>query len=422
MSAPPTVIGRPSGDATGGRPSVLDGARSRVLYISYHGLGTALVRSQVLPYVRGLAADADFHLLTYEGASDEAPPPPDEVRGIALHRATYHKRPNLAAKTLDIAVGIVRVLWIVFRHDIQLLHARSHVAAAIAATVSLLSGRPWIFDMRGFLADEFVEAGAWRSQGWKYRLVRAVERALLRRSDAIIVLTERALVRLRSEPGYARSIGMTPISVIPCAVDLDRYRYVPAEPSGPTLVYIGSVGTWYLLADMLLFFRALVAARPAATLLIVNRSQRPLIEVAIRDAGLGPEQVGLIGAEFDEIPAILARCAAGIVLLRAGLSKLGSSPIKLSEYLACGLPVVVNESVGDAPRLLSAAGCGVVLTGTDEATLAQGAAQLVALIDEGEGARRRARALAESVYSLGSGVEGYRLVYEQLLSGRGRGR
>lgn len=393
-------------------------ARLRVLYVSYHGLGTALVRSQVLPYLRGLSGIADVHLLTYEGASDEAPPPDDETNGMTLHRLRYHKRPNMPAKILDISVGLVRALWIVFRCRIDLLHARSHVAAAIAAAVGLLTRKPWIFDMRGFLADEFVEAGAWRPHGLKYRFVRWVERSLLGHSNAIVVLTERAMSRLRTEDGYVGPVRGTPIAVIPCAVDLIRYRPEDDGADVPTLVYLGSVGTWYLLDEMLRFFHWLLAARPGWTFLIVNRAQQPLIREAIVRAALPEGSVRLVGATYDEIPAILAGCSAGIVLLREGLSKLGSSPIKLSEYLACGLPVVVNSAVGDAPRLLAQARAGVVLKGTAEVELRTGVAELLALVDEGEAARDRARSLAEDRYSLSAGIEAYRDLYTSLVSSR----
>lgn len=378
------------------------------------------MRSQVLPYLRGLQEVAEVHLLTFEGASVESPPPMDETRGLRLYRLSYHKRPNVPAKMLDIATGVVVVAWIALRHRIALFHARSHVAAAVAAIVALVTRTPWVFDMRGFLADEFVEAGAWKVGGLKYQVVRAVERWLLRRSTAIVVLTDRAVDRLRSEPAYAEAVRERPVAVIPCAVDLVRYQDDGGTERSRTLAYIGSVGTWYLLDDMLRFFGRLLEAQPGWSFLIVNRQQQPEIRRAIARAGLPESSVRLMSAEYDEIPGILRGCAAGIVLLREGLSKLGSSPIKLSEYLACGLPVVVNTAVGDAPRLVASARAGVVLGALDDASLQRGAAELVAIVDEGEAARQRARGLAEATYSLEGGVALFRALYGAILAREGR--
>jgi hypothetical protein len=49
--------------------------------------------------------------------------------------------------------------------DIDIVHARSHVAALIGALVKRFTGVRLIFDFRGFLADEYVDSGNWRANG-----------------------------------------------------------------------------------------------------------------------------------------------------------------------------------------------------------------------------------------------------------------
>lgn len=379
----------------------------RIIYVSYNGLGTALVRSQVLPYLRSLAGSVAFDLVTYEQA---APPPPfDEVQGITLRKLRYHKRPSLLAKLFDVAAGALTVSWIARTRGAAAIHARSHVAAAAAALAAIISRRPYIFDMRGFLAEEFVEAGAWRAGGLTYRLVRAAERQLLRGSVAIVVLTERAKGHLQSDPRYAGVVRDKEIVVVPCCVDLGRFDTSPTERSH-TLVYTGSVGTWYRLDAMISFFAAYRAIHRDARLLIANEGQHVLIREALAASEVA-DAVDVRAVGFQEIPRVLASCAAGIVLLREGGSKIASSPIKVAEYLAAGLPVVVNEIVGDMPVLLREARAGVVVTDLGREALGRGAAELSALVAEGEEVRRRARALAAATFDVRIGAARYAELY-----------
>jgi len=386
-----------------------------VLYISYNGVGTPLVRSQVLPYLRALAPATRFVLLAYEqGETDR--PTAQELDAITVRELPYHKRPRLLAKLVDAIAGAALATWLVVRNDVRLLHARSHVPAAVAAIASAITRRPFIFDMRGFLAEEFAEAGSWRQGGLTYRLVDLAERMLLRSSAAVVVLTERARDHLRGRPEYAAAVRGKPVVVVPCCVEIERFSDA-GHARGDALVYIGSVGTWYLLDEMLRFFEAYRRLRPAARFVVANRGQHPLIERSVVAFGMR-EAVTLTTVAFDAIPALLMACTAGIVLLTEGGSKLASSPIKVAEYLAAGLPVVVNEIVGDTPELLRSTRAGVVLDGLDAASLDRGAQELVELLAEGPTVRERARALARSAFDARDGARRYGELYDALLAAR----
>src|SRR5688572_17034082 len=140
---------------------------TRALYICYFGLREPLVQTQVLPYLRHLVHDGiGMSLLTFE-------PDPGETwmrerrdalrrEGIDWHSLRYHKRPTLPATLFDILAGAWTAARMVRRDGISLLHGRSHVGAAIGALAGKFTGARLIFDVRGFLADEYVDSGNWR--------------------------------------------------------------------------------------------------------------------------------------------------------------------------------------------------------------------------------------------------------------------
>ena len=143
----------------------------RVLYISYDGALEPLGQSQILPYLRGLASlGAVTTLISFEKHSDiedinqvkavQAELAAHEIRWIPL---IYHKRPTLLATSFDLLVGLVRAGAVVRKDRVQVIHARSYVAALIAWILNRLLGVRFIFDMRGFWADERVDGGLWPS-------------------------------------------------------------------------------------------------------------------------------------------------------------------------------------------------------------------------------------------------------------------
>src|SRR5256885_411697 len=76
-------------------------------------------------------------------------------------------------------------------------------------------------DLRGLMAEEYVDNGVWSAGSTPFRLVKAAEGALLRRADRIVVLTEKLRARLVENP-EAR-VSAHKITVIPCCTDLSRY-------------------------------------------------------------------------------------------------------------------------------------------------------------------------------------------------------
>ena len=80
----------------------------------------------------------------------------------------------------------------------QIVHARSYLPAAVSATLSAVVPRArFLFDCRGLLADEYVDADYWQKDSFTYRLTKNAERALFSRADGLVVLTERIRRHLR---------------------------------------------------------------------------------------------------------------------------------------------------------------------------------------------------------------------------------
>lgn len=387
----------------------------RLLYISHNEIANGLVRSQVLPYLRGLAGlGVDARLLTYE--RDRSPFPLGEFP--AGHWTPLRARPGsgLIAKVLDVLAGVVAALRLAAAHRAQLLHARSYIPAAIALAVRVFTRRPYVFDMRGFLPEEYLDVGYWTARDPRYVVARLAERVLLAGAAAVVCPSSDAERRLRTEPGYRRATAGKPILVQPSMVDLERFRPLTERGSTPTLVYSGSLGTWYMLDEMLSLYARARRRIPALRFLIVTRSEPALIRDAVARARLEGAAIVSRPAGYDEMPALLGRSHVAVAFVRQAPSKRGASALKIAEYLACGLPVIVNAGLGDADRAISESGAGHVVASYGDDDMERAADAVAALVADGR-ARAAARGLAEERFDLAVGVERYRALYASIMAG-----
>src|SRR6266581_9501824 len=248
----------------------LDGRH--VLYISYNGMLEPLGQSQVIPYLKELSKQGvQFTLLSYERANAYTGDGPNQAQALKSELAAhniewqwlrYHKAPSLPATWFDVIHGIRKAEQLVLRNRIELVHARSHIPAMIALRMKHQFGMKMIFDVRGLMADEYVDAKHWRKNSVAYRITKSLERKALAAADGVVTLTERIWPLIRESDGrHNRDVVH---EVVPCCADLERFRFNWAERSRLrkelgiegrlVVVYSGSIDGWYLTEKMADFF------------------------------------------------------------------------------------------------------------------------------------------------------------------------
>jgi glycosyltransferase involved in cell wall biosynthesis len=392
-----------------------------VLFISYNGLTEPLGRRQVLPYVLGLGRKGwRFRVLSFEKAETGDPASRNAVVaalasvGAEWTPLVYHRRPPLISTAFDMLRGVWRA-----GSRPRLIHARSSVPGAMASLLRLRYRVPWIFDVRGFLAREYVDAGHWQASGLVYRGADAIERRLLYRADGLVFLTRRIEVELGRTgavpPGRPREI-------VPCATDLEEFRPNPEArervrstlglQGSRVLVYSGGVTGWYRIAEMAAFFR--VARSEVDNLhFLVLSPQFEAARSAIANAGVSAHTT-VLALRPEEVPDHLAAADAGICFVGDLPSKRASSPTKYGEYLACGLPVVTNPWTGDAAELRGQPSW-ILVESLNDGAYQDGARSLAAVLARPADAVRGARALAERELGLDAAIARYDRLYRNVL-------
>lgn len=406
----------------------------RVLFISYNGIMEALGQTQVLPYLRVLAGrGVRFTLLSFERQNAFSPQgilQCQQLRetlataGIEWHWLRYHQRPSLMATMYDVLAGYRKASGLVRRNRIEMIHARSHIPAAIALGIKRRLGTKMIFDLRGLMAEEYVDSEHWREGSLPYRITKAAERRILAASDGIVTLTERIWPIIKEWEGLrGRAVHH---EVVPCCVDLSLFKFSEEERARRrselglgdqlTFVYSGSLAGWNLTAEMADFFEVFLRQNHEAHLLWLTTGSHDHVKELMEARNVAPDNFTVLGVAAAEVPSYLAAADVGLALLKQSLSKIASSPVKNGEYLACGLPLVLNPGAGDSDLLVNEWQAGVLIEDFSEDEYARAAREISAMVRDPR-ARERARLVAKNVFDLATiGEERYTSIYERVLS------
>ena len=411
------------------------------LYICYFGLREPLVQTQVLPYIREIKKlpEVRMNLITFEPdfkekwTSEQVAQQKAELleENIDWFVLPYHKTPSVPATAYDILNGARKIRKIINKKQIELLHARVHVPALMAAL-----GRKYakhkpklLFDIRGFFPEEYTDAGRWTKDGKLYKTVKKVEGWLLKESDGFVVLTEKAREILFPN---SRKSGLDengrPVEVIPCCVDLNKFdidfessrremrEKIGADSEQQVIAYVGSFGGYYLTDETADFYRIAKARDPKTFALILTQSDPEMILPKLRESGYTEKDVFIKKVKPKEIPNYLSSADFALSFIKPSYSKLASSPTKNAEYLACGLPMIANSKVGDTAEHISENNVGVVLDDFSDEDLIDAYEKIEKLKENNELAKR-CRITAESLFDLEKvGGEKYRRIYKRLLN------
>ena len=396
-----------------------------ILYISYDGMLEPLGQSQVLAYLKRLANGRRIHLISFEKADDWANVA-ERVRlardiasaGIAWHPLRYHKTPSVLATAFDIMQGIIVGVWLCVRYKIKIIHARSYIPSVIALTLKKLFNVKYIFDMRGFWADERIDGGLWPKGGRIYRVAKWFEKRFLLSADSVVSLTNAAVDEMKK---FDYLQGRLPnFKVITTCTDLNLFDFKKTNINNSSkesfvLGYVGSVGVWYLFDETLNCFKLILEKVPSAQLHIINRGGHQYIRERLIDKRINPNNVMIETSDHAGVAKAMQSMDVGIFFIKPVYSKMSSAPTKLGEFLGCGIPCLSNTKVGDMAVILNDEKVGVALDSFDETSMKLGIEELMTLLNDPE-IRERCRSTALKYFSLDIGVRSYNHIYNRLIS------
>ncbi len=410
-----------------GDPNLLQGT----LFVTYDGLLDQLGSSQILPYLKSIAVHSvPLHILSFEKPAVFANTGSALMKelhqlGIGWTPLSFTAGAGKFGKLWDLARMYLAAIRLEQRHRFSIIHCRSYQAMQVGCLLKRIFQVKTLFDMRGLWVDERVDGGIWLLDRWFDRVIffiyKGIEKHLLACADYVISLTEKVVPELKRISPDMRS----PVTVIPCCADFEHFTVpthserlgVRAELDLPAdarvMSYLGSLGTWYMIKDMLLLFAKAQTHWGNVYFLLITRDWRVEHDELLYEMGLASlrERIQVRPATHAEVPALLGCTDVMLSFIKPAYSKMASSPTKLAEAFAVGVPAISNTGIGDVEEMTLALDAGALVDLADPESVKSIVARFDAIAAKG-GASLRERARA--ALGLEVAEAQYRRVYQEL--------
>lgn len=399
------------------------------LFISIDGMTDPLGQSQVLPYLLGLAkSEKKIGIISCEKRENW------KLQHKIIEQITndagicwdycYYKtgKPFISQQQNYNSLKKLVFQKIKENNNQVVLHCRSYLAGLIGLKAKQKFGTHFIFDMRGFWADERTEGGIWNKfnpiGAYLYSYFKKKEKEMLVKSDAIICLTHKAKSIILN---WNLAIKDSKISVIPCCADLSHFskenikteqltqlqnRY-PKLKNKFVLSYVGSLGTWYMAEEMLEFFKILTQ-NTKAVFLIITKDDPSIIHQEAKKKGIDLENIIITPASRAEMPYYIKLSDASLFFIKPSFSKLASSPTKMGELLSMEVPVITNTGVGDVDSIINETNCGISIPSFNSTEYQRA---VLDLLKNHNFYKKNTMMAANQFFSLKDGIEQYTKVY-----------
>ncbi len=391
----------------------------KILFVSWDGPQVTYLEGLFLPIFSALRAHGiEFHVLQFTWAdrsSIQRTRAVYEAAGVGYQSVRVWRRPKALGAVLTAWWGARQIARAIRRFGIEAVMPRSILPAFATLLARGIGSTPIVFDADGLAIDERVDFAGESTLTLRYRAMREIEVEAVRRAAVVLTRTARAAGVLHARAGAGTSAdkfhvvgnGRDPNQFHPfdqTARERVRTRLgIPLE--APLLVHAGSLGEQYCPTQMLQLFASVLRRRSDARLLVLSRDGESLLKLAVQ-MGLPAGALTVIALQSEQVPEYLACADFGLALRMPGFSMQGVAPIKLGEYLLCGVPVVVSNVIANA-ELIDAT-TGMRIDGVESAALEQ-AADWIAdkVLQDRDGFRQRCISLGRASFSLEQSVQAY---------------
>ncbi|MFN8295963.1 MAG: glycosyltransferase [Chitinophagales bacterium] len=403
-----------------------------VLYISYDGMTDPLGQSQVIPYLIGLTKKGyAFTLVSCEKEENYVQHKNKiqsilDKNNITWQPISYTKKPPVLSTIYDVIRIKELAIQLHKKYNFSIVHCRSYIAALVGLQLKKKFKLKFVFDMRGLWADERVDGKLWNLKNPVYKSVynyfKRKEKQFLEEADYTISLTNNAKNEILSWKNINKSF--VKIEVIPCCVDLnlfdknkltaDKIQSYKDElkivKDDFIVLYLGSIGTWYMLDEMMGFFSVLKQKNKHAKFLFVTKDEHERILQTAEKYNIRDSVIIRPGAR-EEIPYLISISNYSIFFILPSYSKKASSPTKQGEIMAMGIPVICNTNVGDTDKIINDYDSGIIINDFSVSSYQNAIDKMSSEFDA-----PKIMEGAKDYFSLESGVEKYAAIYQAVLS------
>jgi 1,2-diacylglycerol 3-alpha-glucosyltransferase len=289
------------------------------------------------------------HVVTYPFGEDLP------VTGTAVHRAWSWKKsgrlqsgPSLEKMVFDLFV-LFKLLRVIRREQIDLIHAHSYEGVLIGTVAKLLTGKPLVYHSHNLMTDELPAYRFFPSR-MAQSIGRVLDWMIPKFPDRIIALTQ----QLRNAI-LEQNVPEGCVDVIPMAIDPQMF----ADGNGDALrkrhnigtrrvvMYTGICSRLQRLDYLLRAFAIAAPAAPDAVLMVVTPLKKdpdlPACQKLADELGIADRTIWVEGHGLAELRDYLALATLTVI----SRPTIPGQPVKLINAMTAGKPTVCFKGAAD---------------------------------------------------------------------------
>ncbi len=307
---------------------------------------------------------------------------------------------NLLNKIYDFLLFPKLLKQVVLDHNITDIIAFSTPAASLVHLLTKQLNLTYYVAFYEPHAAYMLETGIWGRYDPRYIYQKKWEKEQARDAKGLLAVSE----AFRQEISSNSLAPASKIRVVRNAVDMTKFLSNPAKRSKVKYnlgiaaettvgVYVGKFGGLYFEEDAFAIYQSCFELISNFSLLILTPQEHVVICENTRRTNLDEKKIFVLTVPHQEVPDYLSAADFAFATIKSYPSARYCSPVKIGEYWASGLPVLLTEGVGDDSDIIKNEGGGALFNVAVPGSVEKAILQIQEIINQ-PGHREEIRKLA----------------------------
>lgn len=367
-----------------------------ILVYAYNSFDDPLLSGNLMMYINRCRQEGNqqlYYVITYEQeeyrmSDEKVLQRQEELKklGIFWYPLKWHSaRFNLAVKAYDLIKGVVLISKLRFTKSTQWMITLGSVSGSFGFIISrLLRMKQYAYQFEPH--SEFLrDMGVIKKHSLSFILLNKFENLVGKHAEIISTGTDAMIERLKQRV----SRGL--LFKIPSAVDENRFDYsdqlrnkIRKElniGNKRVFIYVGKTGGIYYSEELFVLFNVLRKNIHNAFFIVLTPQPKDFYLAMFKRYAIAEGSFFISRVTHDEVPGYLCAADLGIVAIPPLSAQKFRSPIKVGEYLLCGLPYITCSGVSEDDRIVEKYKTGVVITDFSEPEIIHAVDQIKSILD-----------------------------------------
>jgi glycosyltransferase involved in cell wall biosynthesis len=334
--------------------------KTNLLFITWDGPQTSYMEGLFMPIFHEISKreKINFHVMQFTWAEQEKKnriKKTAETFGIKYTALPILRKPAASLGSfITVQTSIGKIKKYIKENNIDIVMPRSTFPSMMINKIPKKNLKI-IFDADGLPIEERIDFSGLKRNSFLYKFLKSAEIKMLKNADAVITRSKKSidihLDTIGKEHEKKFSVVFNGRDQTFFAADENSRKNARKElglNDEFLFVYAGSLGSQYCLPEMLEIFEQYDKKHSSGFLILTGNMEFAKQHI--------PEnlvsKIIIKKVESHEVPFYLNAADFAFALRKPAFSMQGVAPIKLGEYLLCGIPVIASKGIGDTEEIL----------------------------------------------------------------------